>query len=134
MAKDVVFDSSALLAFLKDEPAADQVEKIITESRRDSSALWMTTVNMGEVWYGLGRLRLDADAKVTELLHLGFTLVDVDWQIAQQAAELKLHYKLGYADSYAASLAKVRELELVTCDSDFKKLERVMKVRLLKAK
>jgi predicted nucleic acid-binding protein len=134
MAKDVAFDSSALLAFLKDEPAAEQVEKIIVESRRDASALLMTTVNMGEVWYGLGRLRLDADAQVTQILNLGFVLVDVDWQIAHQAAELKLHYKLGYADSYAVALAKVYQAELVTCDADFQKVAREVKVRLLKGK
>ena len=58
----------------------------------------------------------------------------MDWEVTRVASELKLKYKLGFADCYAAALAKLRGAELVTRDSDFKKLGREVRVRLLKTK
>jgi predicted nucleic acid-binding protein len=49
-------------------------------------------------------------------------LMDATPLRAIQAADLKLNYRMYYADSFAAALAIEHKATLVTSDSDFKKL------------
>ena len=134
MEQDRVFDTSALITFLEQEPGAEEVADLIERTASANRLRLICVVNLGEVWYDIARKRKDADRVVNELLGLGFSVVDVDWEITRSAAQLKAQYKLGFADSYAAALAKLRGAELVTRDNDFKKLGREVKVRLLKGK
>lgn len=134
MGQDRVFDTSALTAFLEGEPEADDVAELIERTAKADGSRLICVINLGEVWYNVARKRLDADRIVNELLGLNFTVVDADWELTRTAAELKVKYKLGFADSYAAALAKMRTCELVAKDQEFKKLSREIKLRLLKAK
>jgi ribonuclease VapC len=134
--QDRVFDSWALLAFLQDEPAAEQVEELIVEAQAAESELLVTTVNLGEVWYGLARARSDseADKGVSEISGLGFQVVDVSWNLTRQAAVFKAKGKVAYADCFAAALAKLRKVEVVTGDPEFKAFESEVKVHWLATK
>ena len=134
MAQDRVFDASALVAWMRDEPGAEMVERLIAEAKSGSAALLVTAINLGEVWHTAGRVRKDADTIVNQFFRVGFTVVDVNWQLAREAAMLKLKYKLSYTDCCAAALAKLQRVELVTCDYEFKLLEREVKIRWLKSR
>ena len=134
MAQHRVFDTSALIALLEDEPEADEVSGLIERTYRAHGERLIAVVNLGEVWYQAARKRLDGDRGVQSLLHLGFSVVDADWELTRNAATLKLKYKLAFADSYAAALAQIRQCELVTLDTDFEKLKREVKVRLIRRK
>jgi len=131
-----VFDSWALVAFLEDEPAAEKVEELIAEAHEAGMALLMTTVNLGEVWYSFARSRseADADAAVAQIVRLGFEVVDADWELTRQAAAFKARYKLAYADCFAAALAKIKKIEAVTGDPEFKQLEGQVKIHWLEGK
>ena len=129
-----VFDASALMAFLQDEPEAKEVEELIERTGKANQAKLICVIHLGEVWYNVARRRLDADQIINRLLSLDFTIVNVDWELTHQASKLKYKFKLGFGDCYAAALAQLRGAELVTRDTDFKKLEREVKVRLLKGK
>ena len=56
-----------------------------------------------------------------------------DLELVRQAAVFKATKKMSYADCFAAALAKTRNAELVTGDSEFKVVERdLKKIRWLK--
>jgi predicted nucleic acid-binding protein len=134
MAKQArVFDSWALIAFLEDEPAAEQVQELISEAQDLQNGLLITAINLGEVWYSLARVRAegDADRAIQEILGLGFTIFGIDWQLAHHAAKLKATHKLSYAECFAAALAQQRKLEVVTGDPEFKQLQSQVSVHWL---
>jgi len=58
--------------------------------------------------------------------------VDADLSLAKQAAIYKATNKMSYADAFAAALAKIKNAELVTGDSEFKPLEKEIKIGWLK--
>ena len=57
--------------------------------------------------------------------------VAADEAQAEMAATIKLHYRLGYADCFAAALAIGKGATLVTADPEFAKLGRKLKVMAL---
>lgn len=67
-----------------------------------------------------------------EVLHLIFTLpiriIPVDLELTRQAAEFKSTKRMSYADCFAAATAKRYRAELVTGDSEFKQVEKEIKI------
>ncbi len=124
------FDSWAILALLQNEPSAPRVRSLITEAHASDASRWITTVNLGEVWYTLARRcsQPEADVSLREVLDLGFQVQDIDWRLARQAANFKSRFPIAYADCFAAALAKLRDSELVTGDPEFKCLEKEIKI------
>jgi predicted nucleic acid-binding protein len=58
-------------------------------------------------------------------------MIDADAQRTTEAARLKHRYKLGYADSFAASLALASNATLISADPTFEKVGKPLKwVRL----
>ena len=127
-----VFDSWAILAYAYDEPAADQVENLLVESTRLQNA-WISSINLGEVWYSLARRRSRdmANEQLSTLMQVGLERVDADWSMVMQAADYKSRHKISYADGFAAALAKQRNAELVTGDREFRVLESEIKIHWL---
>jgi predicted nucleic acid-binding protein len=54
-------------------------------------------------------------------------MVEADAVQALSAAEMKHSYKLGYADSFAATLAVTRRATLVSADPAFEKIGKSLK-------
>ena len=125
-----VLDAWAMMAYLEGEPAGVKVKTLLTDAQGVEGALLASVVNMHEVWYSVARARgeQDADAAVEALMDLGVELVPADWALARQAAQFKAGHKLSVADSFAAALAKVRDIEVVTGDPEFKQLSREVKI------
>jgi len=134
--KPFVLDSWAILVYLEDEPAGIKVADLIADARECGDSLLMTVVNIGEVWYILGRETSEAAAErsITELKELGIEFVEVDWKLAREAAAFKSKYRMSFADCFAAALAKERKATLVTGDPEFKQVERIIQLHLLEPK
>ena len=131
-----VLDSWALLAFFEDEPAAEEVEKILLDGESGKTKLLLSVVNWGEIYYSIMR-RLSqeaAEAKALEIAGMPIEIVPVesDLVLARQAAQLKAAHKMSYADAFAAALAKIRKAELITGDPEFKGMEKEIKIHWLK--
>ena len=122
--KTYVFDASALLAYLKKGPGASKVAELLQESGHQKARILMSAVNYGEVFgrilHDHGELAAQTVRRVVQELPL--EVVDATAQGAAEAAEVKVKYKLYYADSFAAALALEHKATLVTSDSDFRKL------------
>jgi len=131
-----VLDSWALLAFFEDEPAAEEVEKLLAKADQGTHKLLLSVVNWGEVYYNIMRRASPAAAeqKVKEMAIMPIELVPVetDLHLVRQAAIYKATGKLVYADAFAAALARLRNAELVTGDPDFKAVEGEIKIGWLK--
>ena len=132
-AKAIVLDSWALMAYLEDEPAAEQVANIIADAHEDEIPLLMSVVNAGEIWYIIAREASEADANesIAELRQLGIVFIDADWNLAHGAAYFKSKKKMSYADCFAAALAKQRKAHVVTGDSEFKQVEQEITISWL---
>ena len=133
MAAVKVLDAYAILAFLEDEPSADQVRNLLLHAEEGKVKLAMTVVNLGEVWHAIARAESPslADRLVQEVRGMSIDFVDADWTLTREAAAFKAKGKVSYADCFAAALAKMRKGEVITGDPEFKRLERDIKVAWL---
>lgn len=129
--KAYVLDSWAVIAYLEDEPSAQQIADLISTAHEDAIPIYMTVVNAGEVWYTIARevSEEDANTSIKELRDLRIQFIDVDWDLTQEAARFKSKNKMSYADCFAAALAKTYMADLVTGDGEFKAIEDQVKVQ-----
>jgi predicted nucleic acid-binding protein len=132
-----VLDSWALIAFFEDEPAAEQVEKLLVKAESGGHSLLLSVVNWGEIYYNTMRevSQESAERKAKEIAGLPIEIVGVDGanlDLVRQAAIYKATRKLSYADAFAAALAKISRADLVTGDHEFKQVEGEIKIEWLK--
>lgn len=130
-AKAFVMDTWAIIAYLEDEPSAQQIADLIASAHEEEIPIYMTVVNVGEVWYNIAReiSEEDANSSVKELHDLRIQFVDVDWELTQEASRFKSQNKMSYADCYAAALAKEKKADLVTGDKEFKAVENKVNIQ-----
>ena len=90
----------------------------------------MTTVNFGEVYYIVLRECGQEKAREIEKIirTLPINIIEVDLQLAIEAAHFKAAHKISYADCFAAALAKLNKGEVITGDKEFKLLENEVKI------
>ena len=129
--KAYVLDTWAVIAYLEDEPSAQQIADLIANAHEEAIPVYMTVVNVGEVWYTIAReiSESDANSSIKELHDLRIQFRDADWELTQEAARFKSQHKMSYADCYAAALAKTTKGDLVTGDKEFKSLEDQIRIQ-----
>lgn len=110
----VVLDSWALLAYLKDEPAAGRIE-----AEWLGSGAAISSINLGEVLYirirAVGKDSAGADV---ERIRRRITVIDPDWPMAAAAAAIKAHGGLSYADAFCMATAIHLDAPLWTGDPE----------------
>ena len=126
-------DTRAVIAYLEDEPSGEQVEDLIATAHEDQIPIYMSIVNVGEVWYTVAREISveEAEASVKILSDLRIQFEDVDWTVTLEAARFQSQNKMSYADRFAAALAKCKKADLVTGDGEFKPLDGEIKISWL---
>lgn len=132
--KPLVFDSWAVLAYLQGEGAAEHLADILAKAIAAEAPIYMSVINVGEVWYILARevSAREADKSVATLRSWGVDFVPADWPLAKEAALLKSRHKMSYADAFAAVLARARKAELVTGDPEFEPIGDYASIRWLR--
>lgn len=117
----LVLDAWALLAFLqREEPAASRVKEILIGADKGEHELFVSIINLGEVYYSIGKIRGEEEAGFTleELKQLPFTTLPADQEAVFRAARLKMTYALSYADAFAAGAAQALGATLLTGDPE----------------
>jgi uncharacterized protein len=129
-ARAYVLDSWAVIAFLEDEPSGEKVEELIATAHEEEIPMYMSVINVGEVWYTLAReiSEEEANTSVKVLRDLRIQFEDANWELAQEAARFKSQNKMSYADCFAAALAKSKKADLVTGDNEFRQLDDEIKI------
>lgn len=110
----VVLDSWALLAYLKDEPAAGRIESEWLES-----GVAISSINLGEVLYIRTRAIGEDSARAdVETIRRRLTLVEPDWPLVMVAATIKANGGLSYADAFCIATALHLNAPLWTGDPE----------------
>ena len=125
-----VLDAFALLAYLHGEPGGARVRQLLDEAVVGTARLNLSMVNYGEVVYVTERAAGPAAAEVAILTldSLPIELVPADRALTLVAAHFKAHYRMSYADTFAAALALTMDAVLVTGDPEFKSLEGTLEI------
>jgi len=125
-----ILDAHALLVFLEREAGFDKVENFFISATEKDNYLLMTSVNYGEVYYIVLREcgQDKADEVERTIKTLPIEIIDVNIQLAKEAARLKAIKKISYADCFAAALARLNKGEVITGDREFKAVEDEVKI------
>ncbi|MBA3421174.1 MAG: type II toxin-antitoxin system VapC family toxin [Thermoleophilaceae bacterium] len=114
-----VLDAWALIAFLRDEPAADRVRQAMEAG---AAASW---VNLGEVLYVEARRQGERRAEeAVEALAVFLDARPAERDAARRAGLVKARGGLSYADCFAVATAEELELPLLTGDPEIVGLQR----------
>ncbi len=113
-----IVDSSAWLAYLADEPAAEEFAVAI----EDTASLVVPTICLLEVFKVVARERGERDALQTAAVMQQGTVVDLDADLALVAARVGRMHRLPLADSVIYATALQFGGMLWTQDDDFRDL------------
>lgn len=129
----VVFDSFALLSFLKSEASSSLVKEYLLKVQNKEVIGYISAVNLCEVYYIVMREKgyEGAEILVTSLKDWGLKVVPADEDLAKKAGQLKAQYTLALADAFAAATSEHLGACLITGDADFHKLEGKIKMQWL---
>lgn len=121
MSRACLLDAWAVLAFLQGEsPASERVCSVIENARDGGLKLMISIVNLGEVYYRIGRKRgqVEADEALASLSLLPWEVLPADDETVLAAARLKMTHTLSYADAFAAVAAQAYKATLLTGDPE----------------
>lgn len=126
-------DASAVIAFLRDEPGADQVHDIISHPSDDTH---IHAVNLLEVYYKLASYGGEAVAKeaVVDLANLGIQTHEMlDAKLRTRAGYFKIRYPfLSLADSICIALGEQLHAAVITTDRPFANVKDGVKINLMR--
>jgi predicted nucleic acid-binding protein len=128
--KDYVLDANAVIRHfgVGDGQGGEKVRDLFEQAERNHARLFMSVINLGEVLYVLLKQLGEQRAfQYIQALQPAVTLIDADANRTTAAATLKHQYKIGYADSFAASLAIAPKATLVSADPSFEKIGKSLK-------
>jgi ribonuclease VapC len=102
----------------------------LLEASRSDSPLLICEINLGEVFYVIGREQGLARAEeiVASFSTLPIQQIPATWEIILQAARLKAQHALSYADCIAAASAMAYQAVLVTGDKEFRTVQHLFKI------
>ena len=122
--KRLVFDSYAFIAFFRQERGYELVRDLLVKMANNESEGYITTVNIGEVYYMIARKsnQKAAETALDALLKFPLHIVEADLKLSLEAAKLKAKYSLSYADAFAAALTIQKKAVLITGDDEFNAL------------
>ena len=131
MAERYTLDTSALIAYLADEPGADQVERLLAGAGRQRVALFASFMTFMEATYRVWQARGERAGKLAylRLRSLPLVRIDVSEGLILRAARVKASYRLSVADAWIAATALLTDSSLVHKDPEFRAL--ADQVRLL---
>jgi len=112
-----VFDASALISFLRDEPGAEKVQTLL---ERETESKYVHALNLCEVYYDFFRAAGEhsAESAISELLAIGIReRNDVDSEFWREVGRIKaMHRRVSLADCCALSLASRLNTTLISAD------------------
>lgn len=130
-----VLDAWAALALLRGEgEAAALVRRYVRRAQTGNLRLFLSLINLGEVYYRISQLA--GDERATEALdllrELPIDFVQVKESVVLEAARLKAAHRLSYADAFAVATGRLEQAPVLTGDPEILALPRsVVQVRAL---
>ncbi|MBI5963088.1 MAG: type II toxin-antitoxin system VapC family toxin [Chloroflexi bacterium] len=128
-----VLDTFALLAYLKNEPAAARIEKVLETAGKEKCRLFVSIINLGEILYITERRGGVSKAQdvLALIRQLPVEILPADEQAVFSAAHIKASHALSYADAFAAAAAIRESAVILTNDPEFATVESIVTVEWL---
>lgn len=125
-----MLDSHAALVYLKGEKGHEKVKAALADADKSGAPLLMSEINIGEVGYILLRAGLtnNLDDFLSQFLSLPIRPVSVDFDLVIEAANIKARYPLSYADAFAVAVALRNDAAIITGDSEFKAVTKLIQI------
>ena len=123
MTESNVVDSWAILAWLLDQPAASQVEVLLERAAMGNLNLFMSWMNVAEVYYI--SVRRNGEGKANQFLRrlpslpIRLILPDEDGILA--AARIKASHPVAFGDAFAIALAQAERASVITGDNEIRR-------------
>ena len=129
----LVLDTFALLAYLQDEPTAEQVEKVLEQAAKGRCRLFASILNLGELLYITERRGGISKAQDTLAIiqQLPIEILPADEQAVFSAAHIKATHALSYADAFAVAAAIHEQAAVLTGDQEFESVADLVRVEWL---
>lgn len=132
MTAPVLLDASCVIAWLFNEPGADEIEPMLSTS-------YITAVNMAEVITKVERLSGQGQACADDLVEAGLTVMPVGWREIAMMSEIRRVEKalpakamISLGDAICLSVAAADEMEVWTADRSWVELNLPISMRLVK--
>ena len=123
--KTTVLDASALLSVFFGEPGMEKMRDLFHKAAEADHPPLISALNWAEVLYRMeckhGAEGLETARRFEHTMPL--VVAPLHRELAEIAAHLKSECYLGLADSFSAALAKIKNAELITADTDFEAVE-----------
>ena len=130
--KSYVLDADALIRYFRRTHGSEIVYDLFLGAKAGQISLSISVVNLTEVVYVLSRYIHQQEAvRLVAATRSELEPMAVDEQVALDTAAVRIRYKLGLADCFAAELAMRLGATLVTADPEFEKLGRSLEVLTL---
>lgn len=120
-----VLDSYAVLAFLQAEAHGQGVKDLLVQANRATALVHLSLISLGEILYIIGRKLGDDTAEqiLQDIKRLPLELAGVTLNRVLDAAHVKAHYAISYADAFVVALGRELAATVVTGDPEFRKVE-----------
>lgn len=125
-----LLDTSALLAFLLNEPEADRVESFIFDSPGETAVSFATWIEIHGRFKALGLDAGQIEAQMTDARRLPVVTLWPDEKILQAMLQIKSGGYFPFADTLIAATAQVHNLTLAHKDSHFESLPQIRQLNL----
>jgi len=98
-----ILDSFSLLTFLKNEPGAEIVERLLHETAKGKVKSFVNVVNVAELFYIIARKKGEEQAQIINesLKGWGLKVLEADLQTAILAAKAKTKYAISLLTHFA---------------------------------
>jgi len=118
----ILVDSCGWIEYLTDCPLADKYEEYL----KDPSQIVIPTIVLYEVYKKIRKERREEEAIIIAAQMKKTKIIPLTDEIALSSAEFSLRYKLPLADSIVYATAIKENVQVVTSDSHFKGLDKVI--------
>ena len=129
-----LLDSFALLAYLNGESGGGRIQELLALAGEGKCRMLLCMINLGEVLYITERKRgLPLAQSVLALVEsLPVEVLDASRDLVLDAAHVKAHHALSYADAFAVASAMREQATLLTGDPEFEIVADLVKVEWIK--
>ena len=126
----LIFDTYAVMAYLRREPSHQIVRSLLSETINREHEAYMSIINLGELFYMQCRKGslVKANSAIRFVRRAGINIEPATTERVMHAAQLKATVSFSYADAFAAALAQELGATLVTGDTEYKPLEPTLKI------
>jgi len=126
----VVLDTHPLIVFLKDEPGAEDVQRILHKIEKREIDGLVSSLTLSEIFYILARyMNVDLATTVLKYIKINLERASVSDEIAEKGGEFKFKYTkdkgLPLADAIIAATAFKEKAMLISGEEHFKKIEEI---------